>query len=334
MVHPESIPRLRSLELDNIRNFKNLKLDFGDAAASSSGPLRRHQTTLVIGRNGTNKSTLLRALALALANETDASAMLATEMGSLVGERGDRARIRVELATRDGLEFELVRELRRDGGIDTLVGSHGQSAEEMGLFVCGYGAGRGVTGTDSGRDYRVFDATGSLFDYRRELLSPELVLRRLADSLGEPRFGAALVQIARAIGLEGENPRIEFAKGGGVAITADGVGRQIPLEGLADGFRVMFSWIIDAYGRTLKRNWLCEDGSVGGLILIDEIDQHLHPQLQQSRPSDPPGADGADADGTTRRSPPGDRSPAQRVTAVIHVARERDDEHGQKRSSN
>ena len=48
---------LKSLNLKNIRSFKALRLSFSN---NDSGPTR----TLIIGRNGTGKTTLLRSLVL------------------------------------------------------------------------------------------------------------------------------------------------------------------------------------------------------------------------------------------------------------------------------
>ncbi len=282
MIVRAEVPRLRAVELESVRGFTSLRLDFGDPASSTlDREIPRQQATLIIGQNGTNKSTLLRAIILALASPTDAAAMLATDNGSFVRHGAGTATIRAELAYEDGRTIEMVKQFASKGvGSDSLVDSAGPSAEELNLLVCGYGATRGIIGTDSGRDYRVFDSAGTLFDYRRELLSPELVLRRLSDTLGKDRFRSTLARIARAMGLEGEAPRIELGRGGGVTVSAAEVGENIPLEALADGYRVMFCWLIDIYGRALRRDWFSETGSTGGLILVDEIDQHLHPELQ------------------------------------------------------
>jgi predicted ATP-binding protein involved in virulence len=40
------------------------------------------------------------------------------------------------------------------------------------------------------------------------------------------------------------------------------------------------AWIMDLFGRAVRPGWLTPEGSVAGLVLIDEIDQHLHPELQ------------------------------------------------------
>jgi hypothetical protein len=280
MIKSGDIPRLRGLELENIRGFESVRLDFGDPRSGSPASLRQ-RATVVIGQNGTNKSTLLRAIALAMASERDASALLASENGSFVRDGTDIGRIVLTLEFEDRRSVTLAKVLKAEGTrSDVLAKSEGPSAEDLNLLVCGYGAARGITGTDSGRNYRVSDAVATLFDYRKELLSPELTLRRLADQLGSDRFQAALKGIARAMGLSGESPRIEFGPGGGVTISSDDVGEEIPLEALADGYRVTFNWLMDLYGRALRPDRLTAAGSPAGLVLIDEIDQHLHPELQ------------------------------------------------------
>lgn len=282
MITPAEVPRLRTLELENVRGFVSLRLHFGDPRAQVGRPASsRQRATVVIGQNGTNKSTLLRALALGLASQSDASALLANETGSFVRRGKEKARIAVHLDYQDGRSVTLEKRLRRlNDRADVVEKSDGPDAEELNLVVCGYGAARGTTGTDSGRDYRISDAVSTLFDYRRMLLSPELTLRRLSDHLGEDRFPKVLAQIARAMGLSGDKPRIEFGRGGGVTISADEVGEQIPLEALADGYRVTFNWVMDLYGRGLRPDRLTSEGSLACLVLIDEIDQHLHPELQ------------------------------------------------------
>ena len=49
------------------------------------------------------------------------------------------------------------------------------------FFVCGYGAGRSLSGVTSDETYRQVNSVGSLFDYSRRLLNPEIILRRLYD---------------------------------------------------------------------------------------------------------------------------------------------------------
>jgi hypothetical protein len=147
------------------------------------------------------------------------------------------------------------------------------------FFVCGYGAGRSLTGVTSEEEYRQVDSVGSLFDYSRRLLNPEIILRRLYDYQDEGTFKSAMAGIKRILELH-EDDQIEFRKGGGVQISGPRVGRAIPLDAWADGYRLTFSWILDLYGRALQAGAITENGGIRGVLLLDEIEQHLHPSMQ------------------------------------------------------
>src|SRR5262249_55933403 len=142
------------------------------------------------------------------------------------------------------------------------------------VFVCGYGAGRGTVGFDSGREYRVDDACGSLYDYGRELIHPELTLRRLRDYLRTNRYGAPRAGIKRVLDL-GPEDEIELPVGGGVQLVGPELGHGVPLDGWADGYRLTFLWLLDFYGRAMRADRIDSGGLVRGILLIDEVDQHL-----------------------------------------------------------
>ncbi len=277
------VPRLAGLQLSNIRGFDDLSLRFASRSRPvPDGGYSRNQVAVIIGRNGTNKSTLLRSIAIGAGSHNDVGAMLSTQFGSLIRKGEFRAMIELHYEFEDGETERATRMIEQNSrGFDELVDYKGPSADELDLLVCGYGAGRGVTGTDSGSHYRVFDAVATLFDYRSQLLAPELTLRRLADYLADDtRYELAMANIARAIGLDDSQARIVAGKGGGIRISSQEVGIDVPLEGLADGYRVAFNWIMDLYGRALMPGRITPWGSIAALVLIDEVDQHLHPELQ------------------------------------------------------
>lgn len=283
MLSASEVPRLAVVELINVRGFEQLTLTLAATDADSRRPaFPREHAAVVIGRNGTNKSTLLRAVAIGAASLGDASAMLSSALGSLIRTGASWAVIRLTYAFESGDTVVATKEIvQTSRGTDELRLADGPSADDLNLLVCGYGAARGITGTDPGREYRVFDAVATLFDYRGELLAPELTLRRLADYIGDDeRYRMTLSRVARLIGLDDPGARIAAAKGGGVTVSSRLVGTNVPLEGLADGYRVAFNWIMDLFGRALRPGRLTSEGSVAGLVLIDEIEQHLHPELQ------------------------------------------------------
>jgi hypothetical protein len=273
MEEPRPSVLLTRIRLQNVRGFRDVDVSL----ASEIDPGTPRLTTLVIGKNGTNKSTLLRAIALCLADPTEASTLLSQPIGSIVRSGARKATIQLDVVNGSGDHVStLRREVGSNGDKDVVLGS---SAFGVPVFVCGYGAGRGTVGSDPGREYRVDDACASLYDYQRELIDPELTLRRLKDFLGSERYDRTLAGIKRVLDL-GPEDRIELVPGGGVQLTGPTTGGSVPLNGWADGYRLSVLWLLDLYGRAMRANRIDAEGRIHGIVLIDEVDQHLHPSLQ------------------------------------------------------
>lgn len=270
--------RISSVRLESIRKLTEFRLSFDRTTPTGGG------VCLVIGKNGTCKSTLLRAIAVGLTGSHDASALLAQPLGTLVGHNAKRGSIEIELI---GLEpgtkpASIRREIESANGKNVLVSSEPDDISQgLGVFACGYGAARGITGTDTGRTYRILDSVYGLFDYSQRLIEPELTLRRLQDYLGMDRYRSTMAGIKRVLDL-GLEDEIRLGKGGGVEITGPSVGTTVRLDEWADGYRLTFNWLLDFYAWAMRADRVHDDGTVTGILLIDELDQHLHPALQAS----------------------------------------------------
>lgn len=267
--------RISSLRFTSIRKFEDFELNFKRVNPDGGG------VTLLIGKNGTCKSTFLRAIAVGLADASDASALLSHPSGSLVSHHADKAQIDIKLVGSDPNipPVEINRQIISVKGKNQVFTDWEEASRELGLFVCGYGAGRGIVGTDQGRAYRIMDSVYGLFDYSRILIDPELTLRRLQDYLGEKRYKATLNGIKKMLDL-GDEDEIQLAKGGGVEIVGPSVGAPVRLDEWADGYRLTFNWLMDFYAWAIRADRVNDAGEVTGILLIDEIDQHLHPSLQ------------------------------------------------------
>lgn len=259
---------ISEISLKNIRNFHNLKI----ACHSNQ--------TLVMGKNGTGKTTLLRSIALGLCPHGDANALLLEPVGEFIATRkseGDEGEIEVITHApyrRVGIQIKRLDDKNGLVKIETL-----EENEPFTPFVVGYGVGRANVGAESKFEYRVRDAVYSLFNYKHTLLNSELTLRRLQDFIGTRKYNSILLRIKEALDLSPED-KIQMPKGGGVVISGPSIGKQISLEAWADGYRLMFYWLIDLYGWAMQANSIGEDGHIRGIVLIDEIEQHLHPSLQ------------------------------------------------------
>jgi len=271
---------LASIHLQDIRGFRTLHVDL----QSGERPRKR---TLIIGKNGTCKSSLLRAIAIGISDRVDATSLLSEKNGSFVSETARRGRITLTLSEH-GPETKVInvtKTIRRlkegkDSIWNDLMSNRPELSNERPLnLVCAYGAGRFGIGPDSGRGYRIADSVATLFRYNQTLIDPELTLRRLQASLEPELYDRTLQGIKRALGLS-EDDNFELPPSGGVLISGPTAGNKISLESLADGYRLTFSWILDLYAWALKAGSVDAEGHVEGILLIDEIEQHLHPSMQ------------------------------------------------------
>lgn len=265
------------VHLEKIRGFNNLDLNFCDEKGK---PRLR---TAVIGENGTCKTTLLRCIILGLCDLPQANALLHEQIGGdLISKGLKKAAITIELKhfknpkTKHRIRTILVKHEGRD-----IVQAQSTPKGELvkSLLVCGYGIGRATEGPESGRRYQIVDSAYTMFNYEQTLISTELTLRRLQDYLGTKRFDNTLKGIKKALGLSLQT-KITIKKGGGVFIWEPNIGEEIPLGGWADGYRITFSWIMDLYAWAMRADKVTKKGGINGILLIDEIEQHIHPLMQ------------------------------------------------------
>ncbi|NIM47997.1 MAG: AAA family ATPase [Gemmatimonadales bacterium] len=270
------------ISMRHVRSFGELDLDLTIGSGAGSSTPRLH--TILIGENGTGKTTLLRAIAVGLADEKDTSGLLAESTGQFVAEGAPQATIELELLESGGQEKRetLTTVIKSENGQDVL-GEKKPGTFGAGL-VCGYGVSRANEGSDTGRVYRVVDSVYTLFNPTEPLIGTELGLRRLKDFLGSEWYPRVMESIKEALGLDSA-VTITLVKGGGVRVSGPGIGKDIPLEGWADGYRMTLAWILDLYVWAMRAECITPTGDVTGIVLLDELEQHLHPSMQVGLPS-------------------------------------------------
>jgi len=268
-----------------LRNIRGFGKEFELAIRTADGKPRMR--TVIIGKNGTCKTTLLRCLALSVCWREDANALLAEPIGPMISQGKEEGHIEVELSSPSGRgkPVTITSRLRRaKGRRDFVEGTDGREALKDNVLVCGIGAGRSGVGEESVREYQIVDSVYSLFNYQQSALIPiEMTLRRLKEFKASGKsvsvYDGVMNGLKNALGLPAE-ANFAFGRGGGVLITAPGVGEDVPLEAWADGYRLTMNWIMDVYAWAMRADTLTTPGGVEGIVLVDEIEQHIHPSLQ------------------------------------------------------
>ena len=238
---------------------------------------------MILGNNGMGKTTLLRCLALGLCDSSSAAALERELYGELIRENtpnDEPARIEIALI-KPGSKDEITIEtsFKKDDSGYAIVTQDVSPEKDFpwdGIFVCGYGAARRAFETRDLSEYGIVDAVYTLFNYDAALQNPELVLRRLS-SVSKQSFTAALHRVDDILLLPKGSTNL-----GTSGLTVDGPwGRFMPVGSLGDGYQATMAWILDFVGQAMLFEAKNLGRDLSGIVLLDEIEQHLHPIWQR-----------------------------------------------------
>lgn len=332
----ESLMYIRNITLKNIRLFREQKLSF----------LRKGEPrmwTIILGENGTCKTTVLQAIAMA-ASGASVAGRLATsgriDVLRSLRRRGDtgEARILAEFGFAQGghdgypdhmgerhprkypsldkrsehpplLYSQLDQMSGRDElsgtswykgqkpstEIDPLVSLRGQQTLEPFWFVAGYGVDRNLPQPEGsiGRS-GVQERLQSLFGNHSTSATrwPDHFTLSRNDTLAEA-FKSTLRKVLKAtselfpgvqdinLAVEDKLSRRDPIERQRVVEDIDSTEIDIPTVWLSQGFQSSLAWISDLIGQILlEAQMAVPPEEMEGLVLIDEIDLHLHPLWQ------------------------------------------------------
>lgn len=308
---------VQKVRIENVRGFSLVDLDLTRPDGSFSG------WTVLAGRNGSGKSTFLKAVALAVAGFEAAQKLRETysdwiRTGQTLGnvtvwlprpETPDDPTITARLTWQQISAPEIGSDVNRLvgrpepllSGFSDLMPSFGPGLPlDKSLFLVGYGPYRRLSGHASDVQ-RLMAGPGtiaglvSLFREEASLVEcvqwlREIYLRRLELRPGAAELEQAVLRLLND-GLLPGNVKVEEIDSNGLWVNQNGV--RLSLDGLSDGYRTMAALVMDIV-RHLHRTFgelriePATDGEGSfervlhpGIVLIDEVDLHLHVSWQK-----------------------------------------------------
>lgn len=268
---------IKKIILKNIRCFEEFELEF-DLSGKNPG------WTVIVGDNASGKTTLLRSIAIGLCDESSAAGLLKESDTGYVRFQQPNGKIVIDLVESQKNLHEEYRIETSIESISTKKGNFERVIQETHpglwdfpwdkLFVAGYGAGRGTSGSGDISDYSVINAVYNMFSYTEGLQNPELIIRRLSEPGLDEEVSLVLKEIMKVDGIErGQR---------GIRVSSQSWGGKMPLRDLADGYKSTFLWVTDMLGwafsfeRSVKKA-----KEIEGIVIIDELEQHLHATWQR-----------------------------------------------------
>lgn len=251
--------QLRRVRMHNFKGVAKLDLEIPRADPDEIGA----PCMMLLGENSTGKSTTLQAIALAMMGTA-----MRTRMGispedflprEVSGWQMDDTVIPEVI-----LDFDTGEPVRLH--IDPLT-KRFVGEDQPTMMLMSFGSRR-FFGKQGVRRQQAATLR-SLFDPFAKLQHPGRWLQGLA-----PETFDALARALREVLVLQPHDRIERDQEGRLLVHAHG--RDTPLERLSDGYRSLIAMVLDIMREMLKLWGNLEDAR--GLVLIDEIETHLHPR--------------------------------------------------------
>lgn len=262
------------IKLTDIKCFEKVEIDLSLPTPDNAS------WTLLLGDNGTGKTSLLRSIAMCLCDQTGASGLLTELSGNIIRNGRKKAEIELQLvsATEPNETYTITTTFQTndsttEGVKQTIKPKNGFPRAQ--LLACGYGAAFGTIGSEVYEQYRLIDAVYSLFNYTARLQNPENALFRISQGKAD------LKQLLKKI------DRILMLSPGSTALDSSGLrvrgpwGDYVPAGALGDGYAATISWVCDFLGWSLLATRNKFDFPVRGIVLLDEMERHLHPSWQR-----------------------------------------------------
>ena len=250
---------IKKIHISNFKSVEDLVLTIPPVKPPVEGKEMQESWLLLLGDNGIGKSTILQALALALA--------------------GKKQLDKLDLDVTDFLRrgklkgFVKIESYEHDNVIELNFNKKGFTTKltEAPTFIMGYGSTRLLpkNNVQPDKDKEPFLNIRNLFDYSVSLIDPEKWLSSVDKKEFDDRVAPAFFDV---LALKGDD-KVSLIDG---KIVIKQYGNDSELEDNSDGYKTVVALVADMM-HSLSTDSANYHNSYG-IVLLDEIGNHLHPR--------------------------------------------------------
>lgn len=238
-----------------------------------------HNTTLIIGVNARGKSTILQLIALGLNGIK--TVPFPYSWKQVVKTNSHHGTFEMDIVF-DGKLTQLKFEVNKDDSITCIQGDDDLKPMQDKFLLFAYGANRHIKLEDP-KPYKEFDAIATLFGengYLKHIrVSTTFEYVNNNFKIVQQLINAVLEKSDHEnnVTLEGYDAESLYFK------TPSNPNQPISVEALSEGFKSTFVWLFDMIIRIAKKGGNLNNAQeITGLVLLDEVDLHLHPSWQRT----------------------------------------------------
>ncbi|WP_433847783.1 AAA family ATPase [Acinetobacter proteolyticus] len=284
---PENPIHIKSIKVEGIGAISDLTLEF-------INPEKDHgQWIVIIGPNGSGKTTLLKSFVISLRNIKNPSIWPRGVFGNYwrkvtKEQNNDFINSNITITLSDTSEHQIHIRPNNTYGLDFIQIPEQEKPQLFPIFA--YGCRRGSALGGASRQVNLDENDGpeiaTLFDESADLIQAETWLISLEGDISKNPTSKlifentldSLKKLMNLKSIEVFDQKLWFSEDDNI---------KIPFSCLSDGYLTNAGWFLDLVARWLKyaeqynfkidKNFL---NNMTGLVIIDEIDLHLHPEWQ------------------------------------------------------
>jgi predicted ATP-binding protein involved in virulence len=262
--------KIQRVKIQHIKCFEDVEINFDPSG----------NTGLIIGANGKGKSTILQLIALGLSGISYVPFIYSWKEVVKKNHQGGLFEI-------DGLydnnpihlKFEI------DGKDDSITCNEGsdhlQSMRDT-FMLLAYGVNRSYK-LEEPKPYKDIEPIATLFGENAYLKHIKVASTYEYAIQNVETIQALINKVLEKANGDGKVTLTHYDSTGFYFKTPSNPKEAIPIEALSEGFKSTLVWLFDAIIRIVERGGSLENAAdVTGIILLDEVDLHLHPTWQRT----------------------------------------------------